>query len=111
MVLSRVGAACVLHVRGELDFDTVPAFIEAVLAALDGACRLLVLDLAALEFCDSSGLDAMLDARANPHHTPLVLVAPTPPLLRVLEITGAGPFFVTAASIQHALACHGLPAT
>ncbi|RAJ29831.1 anti-anti-sigma factor [Kitasatospora sp. SolWspMP-SS2h] len=73
-----------------------------------GACRLLVLDLARLDFCDSSGLHELLHARANPRHVPLVLAAPSPRFVRLLELAGAEGVFVLAGGVQSAIDYHRL---
>nr|WP_255410782.1 STAS domain-containing protein [Kitasatospora sp. SolWspMP-SS2h] len=95
-----MGAVHVLEVAGELDADTSPFLAAVVEAALTPDCRLLVLDIARIDFCDSSGLNRLLDARTNTHHTPLVLAAPAPRLLRLLDITGARQVFEIADSVQ-----------
>ncbi|GIF14770.1 STAS domain-containing protein [Actinoplanes teichomyceticus] len=54
-----------LAFHGELDLATADRVQEQVAAALAaGPPRRLVLDVSALTFCDSSGIDALLNARA-----------------------------------------------
>ncbi|MEV8376090.1 STAS domain-containing protein [Kribbella sp. NPDC056861] len=57
-VLDR-GADVVITVAGELDFGTTAAFQQAVAPPAE-AGRTLILDLAELVFCDSSGLGALV---------------------------------------------------
>jgi anti-sigma B factor antagonist len=57
-VLDR-GADVVVSVSGELDFGTIAGFLD-VIQPLAGAGRPVVLDLADLAFCDSSGLGAFV---------------------------------------------------
>jgi anti-sigma B factor antagonist len=59
------GQACLLVV-GELDVATAPALLDAVGQLLaTGEDSTLVVDLTGVEFLDSSGLGALLQARAE----------------------------------------------
>ncbi|MGC2998050.1 STAS domain-containing protein [Streptomyces sp. G35A] len=85
----------VLHVTGELDYAQAAALRNRVehLALRPGQC--LVLDLSDLEFCDSTGITALLAAR---QHTlaadaEIVLAAVPAHLLRVLTIVGLDQVF------------------
>lgn len=53
----------VLELAGELDFGTAPQLHDAVRAEELGPDHGLVIDLAGLTFCDSSGITAMLVAQ------------------------------------------------
>lgn len=55
--------ATVVTVAGELDAASAPELVER-LSALPAGVRALVLDLMACEFLDSTGLHAIIDARA-----------------------------------------------
>src|SRR5579875_242368 len=58
------GARTVLALAGDLDLATVTALREAAIAELDADhCRELVLDLAGLDFLDSTGLGCWIDLR------------------------------------------------
>ena len=48
---------------GELDVHTAPAVVDAVGEALSGGATTLVVDAAALRFCDSSGIQVLVQAR------------------------------------------------
>ncbi|MFJ8622032.1 STAS domain-containing protein [Kitasatospora sp. NPDC093550] len=78
-------------VAGELDHDTADG-LRAALAApyRDGFARILV-DLADLRFCDSTGLNVLLRARldADAAGWRLALVGPNPVVARLFAITGA----------------------
>lgn len=71
---------------GELDLASARELRQVLL--FDAAARgTLRLDLSELTFMDSSGLSAILDhARARNGAGPVVLVDPTPPVARVLEL-------------------------
>lgn len=53
----------VLGIIGDLDHATAPELREALEGLSLAAGQLLVLDLAGLAFCDSSGISALLSAR------------------------------------------------
>ncbi len=79
----------VLAVAGELDLATVKAFREAVTERLDGKID-LVLDVAGLAFCDSTGLGAIvgLHRGAREAGVRLVLAGPRQRLASLLQISG-----------------------
>ncbi|MEU7279350.1 STAS domain-containing protein [Streptomyces sp. NPDC045431] len=87
---TRTPAATVLHIDGDLDFRTTPQFRDALGdVALDHGQR-LVLDLAGLRFCDSSGITAFLAAR---HHAAaagadVALTAVPGNTARILRVVG-----------------------
>ncbi|MFD7985973.1 STAS domain-containing protein [Kitasatospora indigofera] len=72
----------VVEVTGELDYDTAPRVRVALEDALAVAPvpPILVVDLAGVTFCDSSGLNALLQARidAQGQGSVLRLARPTP---------------------------------
>lgn len=80
----------VLEIAGDLDYETAPAFRQAVDGlALTGG-QLLVVDLGGLEFCDSSGISALLAARnlTTEQGTSLALAAIPANTARILRIVG-----------------------
>ena len=50
----------VLHLRGELDADTAPGLHAALADLLERPVPRVVVDLAGLRFCDSTGLSAFI---------------------------------------------------
>jgi anti-anti-sigma factor len=52
-----------LRVAGELDVHTAPALGEAVAAAFDSGSSSLEIDADGLAFCDSSGIQVLVQAR------------------------------------------------
>ncbi|MFD9080138.1 STAS domain-containing protein [Streptomyces erythrochromogenes] len=85
--------AAVVRVSGELDIDRAPALRtelnDAIASAPDSAD--VAVDLSAMSFCDSSGLNALLGARLHAEEAGhlLRLVAPSAQMVRLLEMTGA----------------------
>jgi anti-sigma B factor antagonist len=82
------GTTDLLTVQGELDISNV-ADVEQVLArALGGQPETLLLDLAGVEFCDSSGVNLVLNAhhRAMASSTRFRVVPPAGPARRVFDL-------------------------
>jgi anti-sigma B factor antagonist len=80
-----------IHVRGELDRDSVPELasrVKEVLAA-GSPCRTLILDLGGLRFMDVGGMRLLLDAheQATGSGVAFLIVGCPPRILRVLRIT------------------------
>jgi anti-sigma B factor antagonist len=84
------GDELVARVSGELDLSARPYVTETVAAKLrDGGIERLVVDLAGVTFCDSSGLGALLDIRraAGDAGVDMVLRAVPRPVSRLLDLT------------------------
>jgi anti-sigma B factor antagonist len=88
------GATPALIVRGEVDLDTRAKFVEALQGIMrdDGAARV---DLSGVTFIDSSGISALIECqqRALDQGSQIVLIAPSPPCRRVIQILGLEDFF------------------
>ncbi|MHA6757370.1 STAS domain-containing protein [Streptacidiphilus sp. PAMC 29251] len=108
--VQRDGARAVVQVSGAMDYDTSPALEQALTDLLQDGARHLVLDVAALAFCDSSGINTLVRtlARARQEHGSLALVATTPRVQGVLEMTGVDAVITTYPTIT--LALDSLPA-
>jgi len=78
----------VVALRGELDV-TDAASVATALAAIAARDRELIIDLAGLEFIDSSGLAALARARKHARQAggDLLLAAPQRQVLRILALT------------------------
>ncbi|MCB1016969.1 MAG: STAS domain-containing protein [Acidimicrobiales bacterium] len=83
------GAGTILVLDGEVDPHTTEQLDGAIDEAFTADAR-LVLDLRGVTFIDSAGLRSLIRAqrRADDADGSLVLRAPRPSTLRVLEITG-----------------------
>ncbi|WP_316528696.1 STAS domain-containing protein [Kitasatospora brasiliensis] len=81
----------VLVLLGELDLDSIHELRTALDRAVAEPASVVVLDCAGLEFCDSTGLNALLraKARAAADGSRIELARPRPLILRMLELTGA----------------------
>ena len=103
---TTVGGASAIAVTGELDFETAPELSEEVEQAVWRTVGAFVLDLSGLTFLDSSGIHALLRARAflGREDRPLVLVCPPGPARRVLDLASVLDMFVTYPSPEAAAA-------
>jgi len=77
-------------VHGDVDFRHAPEITEAVRRILEDGNKRVDIQLADVEFMDSSGISALLDAAdlARRRQARLVLVSPTRQLLHLLEVSG-----------------------
>lgn len=90
LLSARPGQGCtVLEVRGDLDMATAPQLREGLQQLVDAGDRQVVVDLAAVEFMDSSALGtlvvmfkALRDVGGR-----LCLAAVQPPVYNLLKLT------------------------
>ena len=89
--LDRDGTAVTMRLTGELDIATVTRVREAYAEALEHAPTSLVIDLAGVEFIDSSGLKFLIEADRALRETLCELRIRRPPAaaMRVFTVTGA----------------------
>ncbi|MFB7512023.1 STAS domain-containing protein [Streptomyces sp. NPDC056144] len=105
----RDGRTAVLTVAGELDMETADLLHELLTEQVGKGRRRLVLDLSALSFMDSSGLNVLIQAvnKARESDGDLYLAAPTPAVRRILEITGVMSTIPPHDAVADALAAAG----
>ncbi|MFH9548207.1 STAS domain-containing protein [Streptomyces sp. NPDC051445] len=89
------GDRVVVAMSGELDFDAAERLEHALRAALDAAVRGVDLELGAVEFCDCSTLNVLLDAReqALSRRKTLTLRSAGPAVARLMSLTGTRVLF------------------
>ncbi|QMU70677.1 STAS domain-containing protein [Streptacidiphilus sp. P02-A3a] len=89
---------------GEIDMDSVPRLREAVHQCLRQGVRTLVLDLAAVTFCDASGLNVLLELSRHTRAAGgrLRLEHPSPMLTRMLVLTDTHQLLVPSAPCPRA---------
>ena len=102
---SECGGHVVVALRGELD----AAGVAAALAAVAARKPEIVVDLAGLEFIDSSGVAALARGRKHARHAggDLLLAAPRQQVLRVLTLTRLIEAFPVHASVDEAASSAG----
>lgn len=83
-------ARAVVRIRGELDLDTAPRLSEEIATLASRGVSAVTVDLAHLDFIDSSGLTALITGlkRLRDNGGDMTLRSPTPTTLKVFEITG-----------------------
>ena len=100
------GEVQILYVAGELDFAVADDLAARGCAAVLRSARLLLLDLSGLSFCDARGLGALVRIanRADEADCRYGLVAPQPPVEKVLRITGLDQRLAVFATVDDAVA-------
>src|SRR3954454_5661560 len=95
----------VLEFAGELDLAMHERFHALVDEGLGEAPRLVVADLTAAEFMDSTMLRELLRAHSALEElgAKLVVVDPQPPIRRLLELTGTDELLTLAGTREQAL--------
>jgi anti-sigma B factor antagonist len=95
----------VFELTGSLDIATSPTVRAALIEASERGDHRIVVDLAKLEFLDSTGLGALIGAqrRAKEFGGDVSLVAKEGQILRLLRITGLLKVFAVYATLQGAL--------
>ena len=98
----------VVALGGELDLVDA-AGVAAALVTLAARAPQIIVDLAALEFIDSSGVAALARGRKLARHAggDLLLAAPRQPVLRVLAVTRLVDDFSVHASVEEAAGSAG----
>ena len=93
-------------VHGEIDIATVPCLDQALDAAIRTSRGAFVLDLSGVEFLDSSGLHAVLRARAllAREDRALAIVCPPGPARRLFDVAGIADLLFLYASPEDAAA-------
>jgi anti-anti-sigma factor len=91
----------VLTATGELDRDSLPLLADAADAALAAGATRLVLDLAPLTFCDSSGLRLFVELHKR---TDLRLADARPPVATVIQVVNLHRMLALHPTVAAALA-------
>ncbi len=98
----------VVALRGELEVADA-ASVAAALVAVAARARVVIIDLACLEFIDSSGMAALVLARLQARRAggDLLLAAPQGQVLRVLAVIRLAEVFSVHASVHEAASSAG----
>ena len=102
--VERLEGGIVVRLAGELDLYNVSEVSAAVSRAAAERPLRLVIDLADVDFVDSTALGAIVEARRALAGTPLVLAAPGPEVQRALDVSGLASHLDVRNSVEDALA-------
>ena len=100
------GVTHVVGVRGEIDLFTAPEFKARIHGAIDAGRDLVVVDLSATTFIDSSSLGVLISAhrRMTLQGGRLVIACDVPSVLSTFKITGLDGVLEMARTREEALA-------
>ena len=95
---------CIVAVTGEVDMNTAPAFEQKLLAAIQDGERVVVIDLTATTFIDSTFLSSLVAAerRLRDGGGSLVIVCSDPTLHKVFTITGLDRLYTIVETVDAA---------
>lgn len=81
---------CALDLEGEVDVCTVPQFKQALLEQTKQGTDRVVVNLAKVEYIDSTGLSALISGHATMSEIggSLLIISPRPRIARLLTLTG-----------------------
>lgn len=102
---SREGDACVVTLTGEVDVYTAPVLRERLIEAIETQCPLVVIDMTAVGFIDSSGLGVLVSAlkRVRERDAQMRIATGQEAILKVFRITGLDRVFETCNTVAEAL--------
>jgi anti-sigma B factor antagonist len=97
-------AACVVRLGGELDLYNASVVREALFGACAHSPERVVVDLAEVDFIDSTALGVLIEARTKMRNKrAFVLAAPQLETKRALEISGLDRHFSVHETVPDAL--------
>jgi len=103
--VERIDGALVIRLVGELDLYNAPTLRQELLAAGAEAPDRVVIDLAEVDFVDSTALGVLIEARSTlPDRRAFALAAPGVETRRALEISGLDRHLGVYATVEEALA-------
>jgi anti-anti-sigma factor len=88
LLASRVGHRLVLAASGEIDMASAGALRQALAGAAESGAAEIWLDLSRVEFMDSTGLTALVDAHLQLTSRRFAVICPEGPVRRVMSVAG-----------------------
>jgi anti-sigma B factor antagonist len=100
-----VDRVAVVSASGDLDMLTAPALRDAIAAALEKDPTALIVDLSAVEFLGSAGMQVLMEShnQAGTSGVQFAVVADGPATSRPLKITGIADLVALHSSLDVAL--------
>jgi anti-sigma B factor antagonist len=101
----------VLTLRGEIDVYTAPHLRQAIVDLVDGGATNIVVDMAMVEFLDSTGLGVLVEGlkRVKRRDGSLSIVATQDKILKIFNITGLNKAFPIHGSVNDAVSSGASP--
>ncbi|MBB5873442.1 anti-sigma B factor antagonist [Allocatelliglobosispora scoriae] len=101
----EISGHAILAAAGDLDLTTAPQLTSAAVRLIETGTRDIIVDASRLEFCDSSGLSALLRivGHLGPQGGRLAIVNPHPIVLRVLQLCGLDEAVLIADTVPSAI--------
>jgi anti-anti-sigma factor len=101
--VESVDGAIVVHLAGELDLYNAEEVRTALGEAMARSPRRLVVDLAEVEFVDSTALGVLIEARSKLGRDCLALAAPQLDTRRTLQVSGLDRHLPVHDTVEDAL--------
>ena len=102
--IEQHNGAVVVRLGGELDLYNADDVRTALTAAIAGGAARIVVDMADVDFVDSTALGVLVEARSKLGQDGLLLAAPQPETRRTLEVSGLDRHLPVHDSVDGALA-------
>ena len=96
--------AVVMRLGGELDLYNADDVRTALTAAIAGGAARIVIDMAEVDFVDSTALGVLIEARSKLGYDGVLLAAPQLETRRTLEVSGLDRHLPVHDSVDGALA-------
>ena len=108
--IKEISGYKILHLEGEIDVYTAPAFKAAITELLDQDIPHLIVDMSNVSYMDSSGFGVLISAtkRLAPKEGTVNLVKCSTSIERVLGITKLDTIFYCRKNMQEALDAIGV---
>ena len=97
------GGDVIVRLAGELDLYNAEDVRTALAKAIETMPRRIVVDMAAVEFVDSTALGVLIEARARLGEDALLLAAPQLETRRTLQVSGLDQHLAVHDSVDDAL--------
>jgi anti-sigma B factor antagonist len=102
---STQGNSSVVTLRGEIDVYTAPRLRQALIDLVEGGATDIVVDMAKVDFLDSTGLGVLVGGlkRVKSKEGELRLVVTQDRIMKIFDITGLSKVFPIFGSVEEAV--------
>jgi anti-anti-sigma factor len=101
--VEAVNGAVVVRLAGELDLYNAEEVRNALTRAIEGSPRRVVVDMADVEFVDSTALGVLIEARSKLGRNGIALAAPQLDTRRTLQVSGLDRHLPVHDTVEEAL--------